>query len=246
MSAFRLKQFTIEDAQCGMPVSTDGILLGAWSQLPKQGKIADIGTGSGLLALMAAQRSTHSEITAIEIEANAAAAAHNNFLRSPWADRLTLIHTDVRDWLSPKNRHSIDAIICNPPYFTSGETSQCNARALARHTQHFDHHALLTVIQQLLNVAGYASLILPEQEGRQLINAAQALGLHCSRLCEVNTTARKPISRLLIELTPTPQHCDQQQLTIHANNGYSEAFIALTWPFYLKMSSPKRQNNQEQ
>ncbi|PSW04221.1 tRNA1(Val) (adenine(37)-N6)-methyltransferase [Photobacterium lipolyticum] len=241
---FTFKQFHVDDDGCGMPVSTDGVLLGAWAELPLQGQIVDIGTGSGLLALMAAQRTaaTPCTISAIELDTAAAKAARHNFAASPWSDRLHCIQQDIVQWMATQPAHCVDTIICNPPYFNAGLQADCQARATARHTDNLTHDVLLTVILHLLTAKGSASLILPEYEGRQLLQSAPEYGLHCQRLCIVKSTEKKPASRLLITLSPVKcaraisEEIDkEEQLCIHENGQYSSEFIALTRDFYLKL-----------
>ena len=234
---FTFKQFHVDDYGCGMPVSTDGVLLGTWAELPEHGQILDIGTGSGLLALIAAQRSalTALSIVAVEIDPAAAKAAGQNFERSPWSDRLQCIEQDVESWAGQQAPGSFGAIVCNPPYFNSGQQADCQARATARHTDSLSHHKLLAVIRHLLSDTGTASLILPEFEGRQLLKLAASHQLFCRRLCEVRSTEKKPVSRLLIALSPQPGEMHTEQLAIHHLGQYSAAFAALARDFYLKL-----------
>lgn len=233
--SFNFKQFTINDHGCGMPISTDGVLLGSWAALPQQGHLVDIGTGSGLLALMAAQRTQATTITAIELDSAAATAATANFAASPWLARLNCIEDNIIHWSQHIPPASINAIICNPPYFNAGQQAQQQQRATARHTDTFSHQQLLAVISHLLTTDGSANIILPTYEGQQLITQAQAYGLYCRRQCDVRTTEHKPIMRTLIQLTKNCSVTEQQQLCIHTGNGYSTDFIALTKDFYLKM-----------
>lgn len=234
---FTFKQFHINDHGCGMPVSTDGVLLGAWVTLPPSGPILDIGTGSGLLALMAAQRTAKqgNPITAIEIDNGAALAAQRNVTDSPWTGRIKIAHQTVQAWANQQPAGSVGTIVCNPPYFNHGEQADSQARATARHTDTLPHHELLAAIRHLLSPTGSASLILPVYEGEQLIEAARVHQLYCQRLCKVKTTERKPPSRLLIELGTNPSSCQSEQLVIHQGGQYSKGFIALTKAFYLKM-----------
>ncbi|MBY5948693.1 tRNA1(Val) (adenine(37)-N6)-methyltransferase [Photobacterium rosenbergii] len=234
---FTFKQFHVNDHGCGMPVSTDGVMLGAWAALPASGQILDIGTGSGLLALMSAQRTAGNgnPITAIEIDSGAAAAAQKNFTDSPWPSRIELAHQSVQGWASQQPAGSVAAVVCNPPYFNHGEQADCQSRATARHTDTLSHHDLLAAISHLLAPTGTASLILPVYEGEQLIESARAHQLYCQRACAVKTTEHKAPARLLIALTASPSEQQNEQLVIHQSGGYSEAFIALTKAFYLKM-----------
>ncbi len=238
-----------------MPVSTDGVLLGAWALNPYGLKgtseskstseaketsvpneqpraILDIGTGTGLLTLMMAQRFARADLHAIDIEQTAIDAAQHNFAQSPWGERLTLHSGSVLTYSFPM---LFDHIVCNPPYFNNGEQTQNHQRATARHSDQLPHGALIDCCAQWLTTRGKASFILPIVEGRAFIEQAEQKGLYLSRYCEVSPSERKPVHRILFELSkqPSPLHTDA--LIIHHNNGYSDAFTALTHDFYLKM-----------
>lgn len=215
-----------------MPVSTDGVLLGAWSHLPNSGYLLDIGTGTGLLALMSAQRSLTIDITAIDIDEHALAAAQKNFTQSNWSTRLHLISGDV---LEHQFERHFDAIICNPPYFNNGEQSHTSSRATARHTDTLSHSALLNRCWELLSDHGSATFVLPKVEGEQFIELAKAQGWSIQRICYVRPTERKEVNRLLFQLGKSPLPEEIGSLTIHDQGGYSAEFIALTKDFYLKM-----------
>lgn len=237
VKGFTFKQFHVDDFGCGMPVSTDGVLLGTWAELVEHGQILDIGTGSGLLALIAAQRTAEAAppVVAVEIDHAAAKAASHNFAQSPWPDRLQCIEQNIESWAAQQAAGAFGTIVCNPPYFNSGLQAGCQARATARHTDSLTHQKLLATIRHLLCETGTASLILPEYEGRQLIKLAPAFQLFCRKLCEVRSTEKKPVSRLLIALSPRPGGMHTEQLSIHHQGQYSESFSALTRDFYLKL-----------
>lgn len=218
-----------------MPVSTDGVLLGAWANLDHKETILDIGTGTGLLALMAAQRFEDSSITAIDIDQHAIDAATVNIKQSPWQDRISLHHGSV---LTTDFSQRFDAIICNPPYFNSGEQAQQSQRATARHTNSLDHLQLAERCFEITTDAATASFILPTPEGEGFIKLAQQCGWYLAKRLDVKTTDRKPATRVLFKLSKDPaceQDLQRESLTIHHDGGYSEAFIALTKDFYLKM-----------
>ncbi|CAM4130357.1 tRNA1(Val) (adenine(37)-N6)-methyltransferase [Vibrio neonatus] len=234
---FQFKQFTIWGGHSGMPVSTDGVLLGAWATLSGHHHLLDIGTGTGLLTLMCAQRQPNLTLTGIDIDPHAIEAAQTNFSASPWADRITLQRHDVIAF-SRDNLAKFDGIICNPPYFNSGEQSALASRATARHTATLSHPELLRCCGELLQDEGRASFILPSLEAEQFIEHAVAQQWQLTRLCKVKTTARKNHSRYLFELQlKGSEHTktEQSELIIHQNEQYSAQFIALTQSFYLKM-----------
>jgi len=229
---FDFKQFRIYGGHSGMPVSTDGVLLGAWAEISEAKQLLDIGTGTGLLSLMCAQRYLELSIEAIDIDDQAIKAAQVNFSRSPWPSRLTLHHGSVLEYTFT---NKFDRIICNPPYFNSGEQANNPSRATARHTDSLTHSDLLDRCDQLLNNNGKANFVLPQVEGEQFIQLAQEQGWYLSRLCQVKPTERKQVTRLLIELQKKPTETLSESLTIHSDDGYSADFIALTKDFYLKM-----------
>lgn len=240
---FTCKQFHIDTSECGMPVSTDGILLGAWANIEKAETILDIGCGAGLLSIMCAQRNSDALITGIDIEINAVNAAKSNCEQSPWKTRLMIEMCSLQRFVNKKIQFT--AVICNPPYFNNGERSQQTQRALARHTESLSHQRLLNDCHQVLEEGGKASFILPATEGFAFIellnhfNQQKECPFAVSRLTKVYTTQKKPVSRLLIELTKVDQDVaittQQASLFIHQGEGFSDAFITLTKDFYLKM-----------
>ena len=237
---FTFKQFHINAAQCGMPVSTDAILLGAWANIESVKTILDIGCGTGLLAIMCAQRNSAAYISAIEIEEKAFNAAVENCHNSPWSLRLKASHCSLQVFTEGNN--TFDAIICNPPYFNSGEESKTTQRAVARHTSLLSHQTLMTCCLNLLKNEGIASFVLPKQEGLAFIDLLdskpkEGAYLQLSRLTYVKTTINKSATRVLIELTKSSSLpvLKNSELIIHDGQGYSSDFIELTKDFYLKM-----------
>ena len=244
---FTFKQFSVSNDLVGMPISTDGVLFGAWANVADtqsilrnsilrnsvlRKSILDIGSGTGLLSLMAAQRNSHAEITAIEIDPLACQVSNDNFKNSPWSNRLNLIEGDILDL---DLAHKFDAIICNPPYFNSGIVSENQKRSIARHATTLNHHALIENCYQRLTENGKASFILPTIEGEAFIEFAIQHHWHLSRLCRVKPSARKPAHRLLFELSKQPSRYEVEELTIHTAENYSNEFIHLTKHFYISM-----------
>ena len=248
---FTCKQFHIKTSGCGMPVSTDGILLGAWANIEEADNILDIGCGAGLLSIMCAQRNKQGLITGIDIEKNAIQAALMNAQSSPWSQRIEIKHCSLQTFVNNNqlgNTGEADyfaAVICNPPYFNSGEQSQNTQRALARHATSLSHRTLLAGCYEILRVNGTASFILPVTEGRALIESLESINvqsnkiLSVSRQTLVHTKQNKPATRLLIEITKHEANVNiatqTSRLNIHDKAGYSDDFIHLTNAFYLKM-----------
>ncbi|MDR8525025.1 tRNA1(Val) (adenine(37)-N6)-methyltransferase [Shewanella fidelis] len=238
---FTFKRFHIDDSRCGMPVSTDGVLLGAWAPLTEAKSILDIGAGSGLLSLMAAQRS-QAYITAVELEPLAAADCLNNFAASPWSARLALVCSDIASYAQAYSQSKaalFEHIICNPPYFANGPQSDNSARAAARHTDSLSFDTLLQSIKALLAENGTVSLILPSETVAQLEAklAPNQLEL-CGKLSAASVEGKAPNRHILLlsHAAQSTASAFEQQLTVRLKNGqYSNEFIQLSKDFYLKL-----------
>lgn len=231
---FTFKQFHIDHSRCAMKVGTDGTLLGAWATLPAAGRILDIGTGTGLIAIMAAQRTTEARITAIDIDEECIAQARENVAASPWPDRVEVIHSSLQEYAS---EGSFDVIISNPPYFIDSLQSPDAARSTARHTESLPFADLVSGVERLLSPEGRFALILPPPEMERLLSAARAR-LFPVRVCEVWTTPTSGCRRVMMELAATPPERKPQyeKLIIEDSGpqGYSDEYRRLTRDFYLK------------
>lgn len=218
-----------------MPVSTDGVLLGAWADASDCHDILDIGCGTGLLSLMLAQRFPRAIITAIDIDETAVKTTKDNVQQSPWQDRVSVLDADATAW---EPDHRFEHVVCNPPYFTSGVQASSEQRATARHHDTLSHQALVKAIDRVLVTGGAASLILPVYEGENLIELASGIGLGCRHKVSVKSTPAKPASRLLIRLQKgldANYRGDSTELVIQEGGKYTPEFVALTRDFYLKM-----------
>ena len=226
---FSFKQFHIDDSHCGMPVSTDGVLLGAWAPLTKASNIVDIGAGSGLLSLMTAQRSD-AAITAIEIDNHAAVDCQHNINQSPWHDRITLVTQCVTQWAA-SNRQQYDHILCNPPYFDNGPQSSDQRRAQARHTDSLSFEMLLSAIKKLLSQDGKASIILPQSSlGRFLSQLGDHELALIERLEVISVEGKSPQRHLLLLTHKTAQASPAKvgQLVIRTRLGeYTPEMLSL-------------------
>ncbi|GAT61453.1 tRNA1Val (adenine37-N6)-methyltransferase [Paludibacter jiangxiensis] len=219
-----------------MKVGTDGVLLGAWAAVEEAKTILDVGTGSGLIALMAAQRNSAAHITAIDIEETSTIQAEENFNRSPWQERLTVHHASLEQYALTANT-TFDAIISNPPYFHQSLHSPDKKRTLARHTAHFTQDTLLANCCELLSANGSIFLILPVTEGEILLTKAIDYQLFCTQKTLVFPTTSSNPKRLLIALTKTQQPLLEDTITIESGirHHYSEDFASMLQAFYLKL-----------
>ena len=230
---FTFKQFTIRHDRCAMKVGTDGVLLGAWTDVSHSYRLLDIGTGTGLIALMLAQRCPKASITAIDIDAEAVEQARENVLLSPWSDRVEVALQDICKYLTDKH---FDTIVSNPPYFIDSLKCPDSQRNTARHTDTLDAGRLLASVAQLLTDEGRFSIILPAEQTDLLIQTARTKGLYPSRHTAVITRPGLSPKRVLMEFQKTEKTFQTDELVIELERHvYSEDYIALTKEFYLKM-----------
>ena len=230
---FSFKQFTIHHDRCAMKVGTDGVLLGAWTNLENANRILDVGTGTGLIALMLAQRTIHARITAIDIDVDAVGQAQENVQASSWKDRVEVALQDVCSYASDG---LFDIIVSNPPYFINSLKCPDGQRTTARHTDSLDVNRLIEKVTEILAPEGRFSLILPADQTDELLRIAEENGLYPSRLTRVITRPGLPPKRVLVEFRKAPQSCEETELVVELDRHvYSEDYIALTKDFYLKM-----------
>jgi tRNA1Val (adenine37-N6)-methyltransferase len=230
-TVFRFKQFTIHQERCAMKVGTDGVLLGAWASLEGVTSLLDVGTGTGLVALMAAQRAPGATVHAVEIDPAACSQARENIARCPWASRVTLFEGPVQQFIPPL---PYDTILCNPPYFTRSTPSPDAARGIARHCETLAREELLDVAGRAMAPGGSLQVILPVDEGERFVALAAGRGWHLARLTTVRPTPGKPPKRVLLrlarEVAPAPRDEIVLEIARHARH---ESHRALTRDFYL-------------
>lgn len=248
---FTFKQFTIAQDRCAMKIGTDGVLLGAWTSIDDNPRsILDIGTGTGVIALMLAQRSTAVTIDGVELDANAYEQAVDNFENSPWGDRLYCYHAHLYEFAVEMDE-TYDLIVCNPPFFseqlnaasqqlvrqrsqTDGASVQ--GREHARFEDALPFELLVGAVATLLSKEGSFNVIIPFDREDDFILLCSRAALFPSRITRVKGREEVGVKRSLMEFRFRESVPKITQLTIEkARHRYTEDYITLVKDFYLKM-----------
>lgn len=252
---FQFKQFTIHQDRCAMKVGTDGVLLGAWSSLSKkaetdESKILDIGAGTGLISLMLAQRYPMAQITAVEIDNNAAAQCAENFAASPWTSRLSIVPLSLHDAEPALTTHILpydpmsrlggfDMIVSNPPFYNATLKPNDEGRAVARHKDSLPIDEIAAFAQRWLAPDGTLWLIYPTDYDDEVTTACIIHGLKPAVICDVLTKVGKPCKRRMAAFSRQGSEAWnmpllRQQLAIRNEDGeYSEEYRHLVESYYL-------------
>ena len=289
MSMFRCKQFDLRHDRSAWKLGTDSILLGSWVRLGEETRALDVGTGSGILALMLAQRHSSLIIDAVEPHSGSCQDASENFKNSPWNDRLALyrgnLHRvsfaasqapgkydlivsnppfyegephsgscqdasenfknspwndrlalyrgNLQSFAASQAPGKYDLIVSNPPFYEGDLRPASSNRSLARHSTDLRHLDLLEIAGQLLSPGGRIALVLPAREGERLLKEVGEAGFYCNRICEVQATLNKPVSRLLMEFCERKEQREREHLLVEGEHGLTAAFTSLTEAFYL-------------
>jgi len=240
---FIFKQFAIEQDRCAMKIGTDGVLLGAWtSTKPDSYSILDIGSGTGIIALMLAQRSVAENIEAIELDGDAFEQCSENFENSPWGDRLFCFHAGFDEFVdeyteeTPEEAELYDIIVSNPPFYTEDVASGDPARDSARQNTSLPFEELVAGSSKLLKASGAFSTIIPFKEEENFIALAEKYNLFPSRITRVKGNPTSDIKRSLLEFTFHKKAPVLDDLIIEEQrHQYTQAYRQLTKDFYLKM-----------
>lgn len=231
-STFRFRQFTIAHDRCAMKVGTDGVLVGAWAELPAEGHLLDVGTGCGLIALMAAQRQPALQILGIDIDREAVGQARENVSASPFGHRIEIHLQSLQDLALSSRR--FDAIVCNPPFFEETLLPPDPSRSIARHVQSLSFEELVAGTSRLLTPSGSFSLILPTTAFQSFQQLCFASGLHLRRRRLVRGTAQKEAKRVLATFVrQSGQPVEEPVLILNEGKQRTADYIALTQEFYL-------------
>ena len=218
-----------------MKLGTDAVVLGAYVNPQKAKNILDIGTGTGILSLMMAQKSD-AIIQAIEIDEMAAIEAEFNFKQSKWAEQLSLFKGSIQGYASSYGAEKFDLIITNPPYFVAGNQFEIEEekRRTARHTHTLSFDELATIMAELLHEDGTIAMVLPVQEAELFIQIAEVHQLFPKEILQVYPKKSKPFNRLVMLFSKQKQNITQQELVIyHEDNSYTNEYYELTKDFYL-------------
>lgn len=219
-----------------MKIGTDGVLLGAWTPLENTPySIMDIGAGTGIIALMLAQRSTAEQIDAMEIDDDAYEQAVDNFENSPWGDRLFCYHAGLDEFMEePEDEY--DLIVSNPPFYTEDYTSGDEQRDKARFTVSLPFEDLVEAAALLLSDNGVFSVIIPFKEEKNFVALAKDFDLFPFKITRVKGTPTTDIKRSLLAFSRDERQIATDELIIEtARHEYTPEYIALTKDFYLKM-----------
>ena len=230
---FQFKQFVVYQDKAAMKVSADAVILGAWTEFSFAKKIIDIGTGTGLLSLMAAQKS-QADITAVEIDSNSVKQAKENFDLSPWKNRIHLIHTSFQDF-ALQAIEKFDLVICNPPYFNGSYQSPDKSRNTARQDKLLPLPDLFSAVKKILSITGKFYIIYPFAQKQALLKEAEKESLYPLKILEIKTKPGKAPNRLIICFTTKKSAVQTEQLHLRdeLTKKYSKEYRNLTKDFYL-------------
>jgi tRNA1Val (adenine37-N6)-methyltransferase len=231
MSVFKFKQFSIVQSISAMKVGTDGVLLGSWVNCQKAKKILDIGTGTGLISLMLAQRNNECNITAVEIDKETSEEANININNSKWRDRISIINISINNFTTTDK---FDFIVSNPPYFSKNCSK--NKRAIARHTNLLSFQDLIKSTVNLLSSKGIFAVILPKIAEATFCKTATENKLFLIRSCQVKGQKISEFKRVLLEFSFEKSPLESDSLVIEESRHiYTNKYIDLCKDFYLNM-----------
>ena len=236
---FKFKEFTIHQDKTAMKVGTDGVLLGAWCSVDDYpDTILDIGSGTGVISLMIAQRSDAMTIDAVEVDENAYEQTVENFEKSDWGDRLYCYNATFNEFADEigEEEETYDLIVSNPPFYTDDFETEDDARNKARFTSSLSFEELIRGVSKILSENGVFSVVVPFKEEESFINLAKEKKLFLNRICRVKGKVTSEIKRSLMEFSFIEKVIEEKILVIEIErHKYTEDYINLTREFYLKM-----------
>ncbi len=233
---FQFKQFAVVQTGTTLKICTDSCLFGAWvASFSTEIKTAlDIGTGTGLLALMLAQKHFHSSILALEIDESSAQLADHNFANSPWKDHLKVGYTSLQTFSNQINNNSFDLIVCNPPFFENQLNSSNTTKNLAKHSAQLTRQELAKSISKLLSDNGSAFVLLPEFEADAFRTIANTFGLFLTEQKTVRNKTNGAVFRQMMKFEKQKKDFLQSEIVIYESEKvYTQDFVELLKPYYL-------------
>ncbi len=232
---FYFKQFSVRHDKCAMKVGTDGVLLGAWCFSDDASQVLDIGTGSGLIAIMIAQRNSKCNIDAVEIDQESFNQASYNAANCKWSNRINMHHASFSKFCN-HNNHKYDLIVSNPPWFSNSLMNPDPVRAAARHSSSLSMNDLITGVQKLLSDTGRYCTIMPVPESDTFIKSAASAGLFCRIITKVKPNPDRPAKRYLMEFQKISGETAISEIIVELDkrHRYSDEYKNLTKDFYLQ------------
>ena len=228
---FRFKQFEVDQSGCAMKINTDGVLLGTMAEHPNPQRILDIGTGTGVIALMLAQRFPEAQVYAVEIDEQASIAAERNFQNSVFRERLSIHHTAIEQYTSSEQ---FDLIVSNPPFFVNDLKNTEKKKELARHASDTFFDDLIKKVADLLSPEGCFWVVLPVKQAQDLVEKAKMKGLFLTRLVKLHSDVTKPEFRRIICLAREKSDLIEEDFMIYeSEKKYTKAYELLLKDFFL-------------
>ncbi|MDR2424377.1 MAG: tRNA (adenine(22)-N(1))-methyltransferase TrmK [Prevotellaceae bacterium] len=231
---FKFREFTVKQDKTAMKVGTDSVVFGSCLTVcGNESRILDVGTGTGLLALMAAQRFTSAQIVAVEIDPSACEQARQNVENSKWGNRISVVHCDVRQYADAEQ---FDLIIANPPYFSNSLKSPNPKKNFARHDDFLSLHNLIDCVVKLLSETGRFALIIPAERAANFAELAGDKALFPLRKINICPTTDKPSSRVIFEFSRLAANCMETTLILGTASGeYSDQYRRLTKDYIMPL-----------
>jgi tRNA1Val (adenine37-N6)-methyltransferase len=227
---FQFKQFAIQQSRAAMPVTTDACIFGALVNVQHAVNVLDVGTGTGLLSLMLAQRFESAHFTGIELDTESAKDATLNFEQSPWNARLKVVNADFLQW---QTTDKFDAIVCNPPFFQGQLPSAANNKRNARHTNTLEQQQMINKMAKLLNLQGQIWLLIPEIHLRDILSYLLHNNLKLGYLCRIKPNPDKKTHLCIVKASFEQQNSVEEELVVYEGGNYSAKTKTLLNGYYL-------------